>query len=287
MIRTGVSLVNLYATVRDKNRRILPDLNKEDFKVFEDEKEQKVEFFSKEVALPITLAMLIDTSGSMERVLRAEQQAGARFLRKVLRPKDMALVMSFDLDVDLLGDFSSDAAYLERALYRAKVVAPRVPGPVQGPFPSSNRGGTNFYDAIYLACKEKLAGEVGRKAIIAITDAADTGSKVKLEEALEAAQRTDTVVHVILLIDPYYGGNAGVAKRFAEQTGGRVIDVHNEKKIEEAFEILAEELRTQYTLGYYPSNSKRDGSFRKVRVDVTRDGAKVLTRKGYFAAAAR
>jgi len=287
-IRVGVQLVNLYATVRDKDRRLLADLTQQDFKVSEDGKEQKIEFFSREVNLPLTFGMLIDTSPSQERVLMAEQDAGERFLRRVLRKGDLVFVISFDIDVDLLSDLTGDHAALVRAISRARIFAPRAPGGVQGPFPQSGPKGTRLYDAIYLACKEKLAAEAGRKALIVLTDAVDAGSQVEMEEALEVAQRTDTVIHIIGVADyGFYGlggySGEGVAKKLAEQTGGRSIFVRNEKTLEEAFDQISEELRSQYTLGYYPSNTTRDGKFRKIEVKTTRAGARVLARKGYYA----
>ena len=126
-------------------------------------------------------------------------------------------------------------------------------------------------------------GEAGRKAIVIVTDAQDEGSKVKLEEAIESAQRTDTVIHVLLVADSRYGGNGGVARRLADDTGGRVIFVSSEKKLEEAFDQISEELRSQYTLGYYPTNNSRDGRFRKIKLDVDNHDLKVLARKGYYA----
>jgi len=192
-------------------------------------------------------------------------------------------VISFDLDVDLLSDFTSDPAKLERAIQRARINAPSTPASVQGPLPQRGPKGTNFYDAVYLACREKLSSETGRKALVILTDAEDNGSKVRLEEALEAAQRTDTVIHILLVYDPMYGANAGAAKKLAEETGGRMIEVRSEKKLLEAFDEISEELRTQYTLGYYPTNGARDGRFRKIKIETTRKDTHVLARKGYYA----
>ncbi len=282
-IRVQVNLVNMFATVRDKQKRIIPDLTQDDFRVLEDNQEQKISFFSHETALPITLGLLIDTSGSEERMLPAEQEAASRFLKRVLRPKDLVMVISFDLDVDLLADFTSDMGQLERAIQRARINAPRVPISVQGPLPQTGSKGTNFYDAVYLACHEKLSGEAGRKALVILTDAVDNGSKVSLQEALEVAQRTDTVVHILLVYDPGYGNNEGVARKLTEETGGRMIVVRNEKKLEEAFDQISEELRSQYTLGYYPTNSNRDGRFRKIKIETTHKDLHVLARKGYYA----
>jgi VWFA-related protein len=277
-IRVGVSLVNIYATVRDGKKRIVPDMRQEEFRIFEDDKEQKVAFFSKETALPVTLGLLIDTSISQEGVLRAEQQAASRFLSRVMRKGDLAFIASFDVNVDLLSDYTEDHAQLERALNRARINSPGMPGPF-----SRGRMGTVFYDAIYVACKEKLASEVGRKAIVVMTDADDAGSKLGIQDAIDAAQRSDTVVHIIGISDGGFPGE-GPAKKISEQTGGRTLNAYSEKKLEEAFDQIVEELRTQYTLGYYPENTARDGKFRKLRVEVTRKGSKVLTRRGYYAA---
>ncbi len=282
-IRVQVALVNLFATVRDAHKRIITDLTKDDFRVYEDNQEQKLAFFTHETSLPITLGLLIDTSGSEMRMLPAEQEAASRFLQRVLRKEDLAMVISFDMDVDLLSDFTSDPAKLERAIQRARINAPSTPASVQGPLPQRGSKGTNFYDAVYLACREKLSSETGRKALVILTDAVDNGSKVRLEEALEAAQRTDTVIHILLVYDPMYGANAGAAKKLAEETGGRMIEVRSEKKLLEAFDEISEELRTQYTLGYYPTNAARDGRFRKIKIETTRKDTHVLARKGYYA----
>jgi VWFA-related protein len=237
------------------------------------------------VALPITLALLLDTSGSEQDMLAAIQDAGSQFISRIIRKGDEALVMSFDSNVDLLSDFTDERSQLERAIRKSRINVPdqgaRVGNP--GPIGSRQITGTALYDAIYLACGEKLATEAGRKAIVIVTDAQDEGSKVKLDEAIEAAQRTDTVIHILLVVDPRYGGNPGVAHKLAEETGGRMISVRSEKKLMEAFDEISEELRSQYTLGYYPTNSAQDGKFRKVKVETAEKDLKVLTRKGYYA----
>jgi VWFA-related protein len=285
VIKSQVSLVNLFATVRDKNKKIMANLKQEDFKISEDNQDQKIAFFSKEVALPITLAMLLDTSGSEQDMLSAIQEAGSGFIGRVIRKGDEALIMSFDSNVDLMSDWTDERSQLERAIRKTRINVPdqgsRVGNP--GPIGSRQITGTALYDAIYLACGEKLATEAGRKAIVIVTDAQDEGSKVKLEEAIEAAQRTDTVIHILLVVDPRYGGNPGVAHKLAEETGGRMISVRSEKKLVEAFDEISEELRSQYTLGYYPTNSARDGKFRKIKVDTASHELKVLARKGYYA----
>ncbi|PYU81214.1 MAG: VWA domain-containing protein [Acidobacteria bacterium] len=285
VIKSQVSLVNLFATVRDKNKRIVPTLKQEDFRVSEDNQDQKIAFFSREVALPITLALLLDTSGSEQDMLGAIQDAGSRFIARVIRKGDEALVMSFDSNVDLLSDFTDEHGQLERAIRKSRINVPDQGTIAGNPGPIGSRQitGTALYDAIYLACGEKLASEAGRKAVVIVTDAEDTGSKVRLEEAIEAAQRTDTVIHILLVVDPRYGGNPGIAHKLAEETGGRMISVRSEKKLAEAFDEISEELRSQYTLGYYPTNSAQDGKFRKVKVETTEHDLKVLARKGYYA----
>jgi len=281
-LRSTVNLVNLFATVRDKNKRIVGDMKQEDFKVFEDNQEQKIAFFSKEVTLPITLGLLIDTSGSEQNRLGAEQEAASRFLERVMRKGDEAMVISFDLDVDLLADFTDDRAQIERAINKARIGAISGGVVTPGTIPS-NTGGTHFYDAVFLACNDKLVTEAGRKALVIITDAQDEGSKLRLEEAIESAQRTDTVVHVLLVHDPGYSWRPDVAKKLSDETGGRTIEVSSEKRLNEAFDQISEELRSQYTLGYYPTNTTKDGKFRKVKVETANRDFKILTRKGYYA----
>ncbi len=229
--------------------------------------------------LPITLGLLIDTSGSESNTLGAEQEAAVRFLSRVMRKGDLAMVVSFDTDSDLLADLTDDQSRLDRAINRARINAPSGQGPLAQTIP-----GTVFYDAVYAACHDKLASEAGRKAVVILTDAQDEGSTLKLQDAIEAAQRTDTVVHVLLIADPRFGGgNESVARKLTDETGGRTIVVRNEKKLEEAFDQISEELRSQYTIGYYSSNPARDGGYRKVKVDTTRKDLDVLTRRGYYA----
>jgi VWFA-related protein len=285
-IRAQVSLVNLFVTVRDKSKHIVTDLKQEDFKAFEDGQSQQIAFFSKEVTLPITLALLLDTSGSEQFMLPSIQDAGARFLDRVLRKGDEALVMSFDSDVDLLADFTEDRGQLDRGIRKARINVPSAGsvGNNPGPIGSRQITGTALYDAVYLACNEKLNTEAGRKAIVIVTDAQDEGSKVRIEQAIEAAQRTDSVIHILLVADPHFGGgNSGAAHKLTDETGGRTIVVNSEKHLAQAFDQISEELRMQYTLGYYPTNSARDGKFRKIKVEMTNHDLKVLARKGYYA----
>jgi VWFA-related protein len=279
-IRVGVNLVDLFATVRDKkSKQIIPNLTQDDFQITEDGKPQKIAFFASESKLPITLAMLLDTSGSEQYTLGAEQEAAQSFLSRIMRKGDLSMLMSFDTDADLLADLTDDQGILGRAIRRARINQPGAQGPL-----SQDTPGTIFYDALYLACHDKLAGEAGRKAVIVLTDAQDEGSRVGVQEAIEAAQRTDTVVHILLIGDPvHFNVNEGVSKKITDETGGRTIVVRNEKNIQQAFDQISEELRSQYTVGYYSTNSAHDGTYRKVKVETTHKDMEVLTRRGYYA----
>ena len=280
-IRVQVNLVNLFATVRDKHKAIVTGLKQDDFQVYEDGQLQEITNFSAESNLPITLGILIDTSGSEYYMLSGEKEAGSRFLGRVLRKGDLAMIMSFDTDVDLLADFTDDRGLLDRAINRAQINVPVGGVIVQGPLPSSGTGGTNFYDAVYLAAHDKLSSEAGRKAVVVLTDAEDTGSKLQLGDAIEAAQRTDTVVHILLVAAD--GGDQSVARRLTDDTGGRMIIVRSERNLEQAFDQISEELRSQYTIGYTPTNKKHDGSYRKIRVEMKNKDYSVLSRRGYYA----
>ncbi len=280
-IRVQVNLVNLFATVRDKHKAIVTGLTQDDFQVYEDGQLQEITNFSAESNLPITLGILMDTSGSEYYMLSGEKEAGSRFLGRVLRKGDLAMIMTFDTDVDLLADFTDDRGLLDRAINRAKINVPVGGVIVQGPLPTSGSGGTNFYDAVYLAAHDKLSSEAGRKAIVVLTDAEDTGSKLQLGDAIEAAQRTDTVVHILLVAAD--GGDQSVARRLTDDTGGRMIIVRSERNLEQAFDQISEELRSQYTIGYTPTNKKHDGSYRKIRVEMKNKDYSVLTRRGYYA----
>lgn len=286
-LKVQVEMVHLYATVRNRHGEIVPNLTKDNFRVFEDGKEQKIAYFTKEMNLPLTLAILIDTSGSQSSLLGAEKVAAKRFLKQVLRKGDLAMVISFDTQVNLLADFTNNTGILDDAIDRARINAPPI---IPGTFPTGNKPtGTDFYDAVYLAAHDKLAGQAGRKAIIALTDAQDYGSQETVGQAIEAAQLANTVIHVVLVANPwqylYAGGYIGgeVANRMARQTGGVVIRASSERAMNKAFDKLAEELRSQYVLGYYPTNTAHDGTFRKIKIETTPKHYHVLTRAGYYA----
>jgi VWFA-related protein len=296
--KVNVNLVSLYFTARDKHNGLIPTLSKSDCSIFEDKQPQTIKNFSAETDLPLTLGILLDTSGSQMNVLPLEQQSGGEFLHQIMREKDQAFVVTFDVDVDLAQDFTNNVNALTRALDKAEINTAGgngsgpMPGIGQGPFPTQGAPkGTLLYDAVAQVSKDKLSMETGRKAMILLTDGEDEGSVTKPNQAIEAAQKANAIIYVILIADrPFYFhdsfGYSGdmQMRRLAEATGGRVIDVgNNGKKLEDAFAQIQQELRTQYLASYVPTNTKLDDSFRKVDIFCKGDGLKIQARKGYYA----
>jgi VWFA-related protein len=288
--KVDVNVVSLYFNVKDKHGALIPDLKKEDFQIFEEGAPQKIKYYNVNSEQPLTLGILIDCSGSQQRVLPMTQQIGSEFVKEVLRAKDEAFIISFDIQVELLQDFTNDAGRLQRALHKTRINtgggSSGIPGIGQGPVPIHDPKGTLLYDAVYLASDEKLKQEVGRKALIILTDGEDQGSRTRIREAIEAAQKSDAIVYVIFEADrsATFGSGKGEMKKIAEDTGGRVVDVgDNPKKLKEAFDQISNELRSQYFIGYTPLNQKRDGSYRRVEVKLTNKDLKIQARKGYYA----
>lgn len=288
-LRVSTEVVNVLAIVKDKHGKLIPGLTKNDFSLEEDGKPQDIRYFSRETDTPLTMGILIDTSGSEERMLPLEQEQADAFINQVLRPKDLAFVLHFDLYVELLQDFTSDRARLVRAIDSTRINAGGG-GALPGTFPGVSVGGTHLYDAVYLAAHDMLRNEIGRKVIIVLTDGEDQGSKETLDAALESAQKSDVIIYSIATIDRsfYRGvgmgfGGEGVLEKLSNQTGGRMIRASRQKDLAEAFQEIAEELRTQYLLGYTPTNAARDGSFRRIRVQVRDNHYKVQARRGYYA----
>jgi VWFA-related protein len=292
-LKVRVNVVQLFFNVKDKKGALIPNQKKDDFEILEDGKPQTIKYFTAESNLPLTLGILIDASGSQMRVLEMEKEVGGAFLSQILREKDEAFVIGFDVNVDLLQDFTNDVHRLKAALNKAKVNTGggggSLPGLGGGPIPTGNPRGTLLYDAVYLAAHDQLAHEVGRKAMILLTDGVDQGSQLRVKDAIEAAQKSDSICYVILIADRgFYGfGYSGDSemKKLAGETGGRVIEVGNKyDKLKEAFDQIANELRSQYNLGYTPTNSSQDGTFRKIELR-SKQGYKVQTRSGYYAIA--
>jgi len=286
VFRKNVTVVNVVCTVKDKHGALIPNLTKDDFQLFEEGKPQTIKYFSTQNDVPITLGLLIDSSKSMERTLPEEKVVAASFLQKVLTNKDLAFVISFDISVDLLQDLTNDMHILRTGLDKARIntntagIAPMGnPGPV--PTGVGQNKGTLLFDAVYLAADEVLSKQVGRKAMIVLTDGDDVGSKLRLKDSIEAALRADSVAYVLLITDPMYPSNYGDMSKLAEQTGGRIITVNRPDKLDKAFGEIASELRSQYLLGFSPTDTANDGKFRRIEVKA-KDGYKVQARKGYY-----
>ena len=294
-LKLNVNLVDLFFTVKDKSGQLVPHLTKDDCAVSEDKVPQTLKNFNAETHLPLTLGILLDTSGSQYEVLPLEQQAGGEFLERVLKSKDQAFLLSFDVNVDLLQDFTNSARLLTHAMDKAQINTAGgngtgIPGLGGGTIPvHGTPKGTLLYDAIYLASNEKMSQQIGRKAMIILTDGDDQGSDHKIQEAVAAAQKSNTLIYIILIADPgFYGGfgysGYSAAKKLSEETGGRLINVgSNGKKLEAAFQQIEEELRTEYLASYTPTNAKQDGTFRRISVQCKGEDMKVQVRKGYYA----
>jgi VWFA-related protein len=296
-LKVNVNVVGVFFNVKDKHGALIPNQTKDDFQVFEDGKPQTIKYFTAESNLPLTLGILIDTSGSQLRVLDMEKEVGGAFLRQILTDKDEAFVMDFDIQSELVQDYTRDIHRLQAALNKVKINSGvssggGIPGLGGGPVPVHNSPGTVLYDAVYLSSNEMLAKEVGRKAMILLTDGEDEGSKLKIKDAIEAAQKADAIIYVLLCADRggyfsvgmSYSGE-GEMHKLTEATGGRVINVGNKfDKLKEAFDQIAAELRSQYNLGYTSTNPKLDGTYRKLEIK-SKQNYKIQTRAGYYATA--
>jgi VWFA-related protein len=293
-LKVNVNVVQLFFNVKDKHGALIPNLTKDDFDIYEDGKQQTVKYFTPETNLPLTLGMLIDSSGSQLRVLDMEKEVGGAFLKQVLTDKDLAFVIDFNVDSSLVQDFTRDVRSLQKALNSVKiqsgVTMPTLPGAGGGPVPTASSPGTVLYDAVYLSAHDMLAKEVGRKAMILLTDGQDEGSRLKIRDAIEAAQKADAIVYVLLCADRggYFNQGMGYSgegemRKLTEATGGRVINVGNKfDKLREAFDQIAAELRSQYNIGFTPTNTKLDGTYRKLEIK-NKQSYKIQARAGYYA----
>ncbi len=302
VIRVDVDLVNVLFTVRKKHGgALVPNLNKDDFTLAEDGKKQTISRFTRESDLPLTLGLLVDVSASQVNLIEIERDAASRFFTDVIRPKDEAFLMSFGRDTELLQDLTGSARILHAALRNmegdisstASMGAP-LPNSNPGTIPQMGRAkGTLLFDAVYLAATEKLKSEVGRKAVVLITDGEDQGSYYKRDQAVEAAQRSDTIIYSIYYVDPSfyrmhggfggYGGGESDLRKMSEQTGGRVFVVDQKHSLQDVFKELQDEMRNQYAIGYTPTNAVRDGKFRKLEIRVNDKENVVQARRGYYA----
>jgi VWFA-related protein len=291
-IKVEVDLVNILFSVRDKRGGLVGNLEKNDFTLFEDNKQQDIRYFTRETDLPLTIGLLVDVSASQMNLIDIEKDAASRFFEQVLRKQDLAFLISFGSDAELLQDYTSSPRLLRSGLDGLHVNS-SVGGLQPGPVPTASRPkGTILYDAVYLAAHDQLKGQVGRKVLVLITDGEDQGSTYRIQEAIEAAQKADAIIYGFYYVDrAFYYGNGlafggtsdSALKRMAEETGGRVFHIDRKNTLQDAFRQLQDEMRSQYSIGYSPTNSAKDGSFRRIEVKTSGKDLKVQARKGYYA----
>ncbi|HKQ07322.1 MAG TPA: VWA domain-containing protein [Blastocatellia bacterium] len=287
-IKIGTQLVTVPFNITDKTNRYINDLKQDDLEVLEDNKPQQIFSFERQTDLAITIAMLIDISGSEEYTLPMEKAAGARFFQRVLRPrKDLGAVITFEGEAELVQNLTSDPAKLQRALDEVRIALPGASGRVGGTPPingGSRAGSTAIWDAVYSVSNDLLKREAGRRVIILITDGEDTSSTIKMREAIERTWRNEVIVYCIGIGDPAFGVDSGVLKKMSQETGGRAFFPRSEGDLDKAFTQIDEDLRSQYVLAYTPSNGAKDGSFRTIQLRVkNQKDLNVRHRRGYFA----
>lgn len=268
----NVDLVNVLFTVTDRRGKLVTDLSQKELKLLEDNRVQSITNFSRETDLPLTIALLIDTSTSIRDRFKFEQEAAIDFLYRTIRPKkDKGLLITFDSAIELVQDYTDNPEVLAKAIRQVR------PG-----------GGTKMLDALYLACQEKLKSETGRKLIILISDGDDNLSLETVNSTLEMAQRSDVAIFTISTNSSgFFGLTAPKAdkllKRLADETGGRAFFPFKAEDLSQSFQDIAAELRSQYSLAYRSSNVNRDGTFRAIKIEPERKNLKVKSRKGYYA----
>jgi len=301
VVRVDTNLTNIFFTAADKSKRFISDLKAEDIRVLEDGQPQEIFTFQQNIDLPLSLAILIDTSASEERTLPDEKIAARAFLESVLRPnKDEAAVLSFTGETTLEQGFSGNLERLRRAIDRVEFIPPS--GYIGGgvvvngtpPISGTNQalaGSTAIWDAVWATSEELIStsAEHTRRAIILLTDGVDTSSRMKMQEAVERAQKADALIYAIGIGDRYtFNVNEGSLKKIAEQTGGRAYFPRHEGDLRDAFAQIQRDLREQYLVAYSPLNKARDGSFRKIEIQVINPALrqrdlKLNYRTGYFA----
>jgi VWFA-related protein len=300
VVRVETDLTNILFTAADKQKRFITTLKQEDIRVTEDGQPQEIFTFARQTDLPLSLAILIDTSISEERTLPIEKAAAGTFVDSVLRPdKDEMAVISFTGESTLEQGLTGSASRVRRALDRVEFVAPS--GYVSGvgtvgtpPISGTNQatqGSTAIWDAVWVTSDEVLTqtSDKTRRAIILLTDGHDTSSKKKMDEAIERALKVDAVIYAVGIGDEYYGGvNEGTLRKLAERTGGRAFFPDDESELRAAFTQIQLELRSQYLVAYSPTNKNKDGSFRRVQIEILnpelrKQTTRLTYRQGYFA----
>jgi len=299
-IKIDTEVVNVLFTAQDKNRRLLTDLKKEDVKLIEDGQTQDIVAFGRQIDLPLSLAILIDTSASQERTLPEEKSAAKSFVESVVRPtKDEVSVISFTGEATLEQGMTNNVGRLQRAIDRVQFVPPSGyvgGGVVVGTPPISGgnqtvQGSTAIWDAIWVTSDEILgpAPEKTRRAIILLTDGINTYGKKKLDEAVQAALKSEAVIYSIGIGDNFYDGvDESALRKISERTGGRAFFPRDEVELRKAFDQIQVEMRSQYLIAYEPTNQKRDGSYRRIEIQVAnpelaKQKVTLTHRQGYFA----
>lgn len=280
---TDVKVVNVLATVRDKSGAFVRNLTADEFDLSEDGRPQTIRYFARDTELPLTLGLMVDTSASQRRVLDSERAASFHFLDQVVRPnKDQVFIMQFDSAVRVKQPLTSALGKLDDALTY-------VDTETREELRWQNGGGTMLYDAVIQASGDIMKGQRGRKGLILLTDGVDVGSYGSMEDAVEAAQRADTLIYSILYSDPgaygLLGGPNGrrVLERMSAETGGGFFEVSKKQPVDQIFGVLQEELRTQYSLGYVSDKPVTVSEFRGVRLTTRRKGLVVQAREKYWA----
>jgi VWFA-related protein len=300
--RVETDLTNVLFTAVDKSRRFITTLKQDDIRVLEDGVEQKVFTFQRETDRPLSLAILVDVSASQERTLPEEKSAAQRFVDTVIRQqKDEVAVLSFTGDATLEQGLTGSPARVRRAIDGVEFQPPSgyVGGgvtvgtpPING---DSRAGSTAIWDAVWVTSREVLSesSDKTRRAIILLTDGVDTSSRLKLQEAVDSALKADAIIYSVGIGDSFSfeGVDEGSLRKISERTGGRAYFPRNEDDLRTAFAQIQEDLRSQYLIAYSPSNKTKDGSFRKVQIDLVNSELKkqqlrLTYRQGYFARSA-
>lgn len=300
VIKVDTNLTNIFFTAADKNKRFISNLKAEDIRVLEDGQPQEIFTFQTNIDLPLSLAFLIDTSASEERTLPDLKEAARAFLENVLRVKDEAAVISFTGETTLEQGFSGNLERLRRAIDRVEFVPPS--GYIGGgvvvngtpPISGTNQaiaGSTAIWDAVWATSEELISAsaEHTRRAIILLTDGDDTSSRMKMDDAIQSAQKADALIYAIGIGDRYtFNVNEGALRKIAEKTGGRAYFPRHERDLRDAFTQIQKDLREQYLVAYSPLNKARDGSYRKIEIQITNptlreQNLRLNYRAGYFA----
>ena len=301
VIKVETNLTNIFFTAADKNKRFISDLKAADIRILEDGQPQDIFTFQQNIDLPLSLAILIDTSASEERTLPDEKEAARAFLENILRPqRDEAAVVSFTGETTLEQGFTGSIDRLRRAIDHVEFVPPS--GYIGGgvvvngtpPISDTNQilaGSTAIWDAVWATSEELMvqSAEHTRRAIILLTDGVDTSSQMKMHDAIDRAQKSDALIYAIGIGDRYsFNVNEGDLRKIAEKTGGRAYFPKHERDLRDAFTQIQRDLREQYLVAYSPTNKARDGSYRKIEIQVInpalkQQDLKLNYRAGYFA----